>query len=209
MLAGLYEPEQKLKFSVLGERYGASISVIREGLTRLVEQRLVTYEPMVGFRVKSLSADDLCDLTAMRVDLESLALHGALAGGGVDWESALVAAHHRLERTPLLTTDDPPRVADGWEAAHASFHAALLNGCHRPRLLAMCQSLRDESEVYRRWSQPLEPERDVAAEHRAIFEATLAGEEKAAAQALKEHYERTRDILIEGLAKDRRATAAG
>lgn len=212
MLGGLYEPGQKLKFARLSRHYCASISVIRESLTRLAEQRLVAYEPMVGFRAMMLSADDLCDLTSVRIDLESLALRDAIASGDMDWESNLVGAHHRLEQTPLLTSDGPSRVSDDWETAHARFHAALLSGCQRPRLLEMCQSLRDESELYRRWSQPLEPERDVAAEHRAIFEATLAHDKAAAAQALSDHYNRTKDILVRSLRMatdmDRTATAS-
>ncbi len=199
ILGGVFEPGQKLKFATLGERYGASVSAIRECLTRLTEQRLVVSEPMVGFRVMPLSIEDLEDLTATRIDLETLALRGAITGGDMDWESDLVAAHHRLERTTLTTTEGPVRVSDEWEAAHARFHAALLAGCRRPRLLAMTDSLRDAAELYRRWSQPREPERDVAAEHRAIFEATLARTTKAATTALRDHYQRTADILEHSL----------
>ncbi|GAB6986539.1 hypothetical protein JCM10369A_30630 [Nocardioides pyridinolyticus] len=61
-----------------------------------------------------------------------------------------MAAHRLLERTPLLTDDAPARVSDEWEAAHAAFHSALLDGCDSPRLLCMTESLRDASELYRR-----------------------------------------------------------
>lgn len=199
ILGGVFEPGQKLKFAALGERYGASVSAIRECLTRLTEQRLVVSEPMVGFRVMPLSVEDLEDLTATRIDLEVLALRGSIAGGDMDWETDLVAAHHRLERTPLMAEDGPARVSDEWESAHARFHATLLAGCHRPRLLGMTDSLRDAAELYRRWSQPREPERDVAAEHRAIFEATLARKTKVATKALSDHYQRTTDILEHSL----------
>lgn len=199
ILGGVFEPGQKLKFAALSERYGASVSAIRECLTRLTEQRLVVSEPMVGFRVVPLSIEDLEDLTATRIDLEVLALRGAIADGGMDWESDLVAAHHRLERTAIVTTDGPTRVSDEWEAAHVRFHAALLAGCHRPRLLGMTDSLRDAAELYRRWSQPRDPERDVVAEHREIFEATLARKAKGAATALGDHYRRTADILEHSL----------
>ncbi len=201
ILGGVFEPGQKLKFAALGERYGASVSVIRESLTRLAEQRLVLSEPMIGFRVVPLSVPDLHDLTETRIDLELLALRGAIAKGDMEWESDLVAAHHRLERTPLLSESGPSRVSDEWEQEHAAFHAALIAGCGRPRLLAMAVSLRDASELYRRWSQPRQPGRDVAAEHRAICEAALERDPEAAATALREHYQRTADILEESLAQ--------
>lgn len=195
ILGGVFEPGCKLKFATLGQRYGASVSVIRECLTRLTEQRLVVAEPMVGFRVMPLSIEDLRDLTATRIDLELIALRAAIAAGDMDWESDLVAAHHRLEHTPLVADAGPPRVSDEWENAHARFHAALLAGSHRPRLLEMTASLRDASEIYRRWSQPREPGRDVPGEHRGIFEATLARDTKAATTALRRHYQRTAEIL--------------
>lgn len=200
LLAGIYEPGERLKFTPLCERYDASVSVIREALTRLAEQGLVTAEPNVGFRVMPLTLEDLRDLTRTRVDIETLALRYAIAQGGVEWESELVAAHHRLERTPMLTADEGPhRIADEWELAHAAFHAALIGGCESPRLICMTEGLRDASELYRRWSQPREPGRDVAGEHRRLLEAALARDTDAACTALAEHYQHTTDILERAL----------
>lgn len=195
ILSGAFEPGQKLKFADLGERYGASVSVIREALSRLDEQGLVVAELNLGFRVMPLTLADLDDLTATRIDLETLALREAIARADLEWESELVSVHHRLARTPLLTDDDHPRVSDEWEQAHIGFHRALLAGCARPRLLAVTESLRDAADLYRRWSQIQEPDRDVAGEHLRILEAALDRDVDAAATALAEHYGRTADIL--------------
>lgn len=199
VLAGTFEPGERLKFAPLCERFGASASVMREALSRLAEQGLVTSEPNVGFSVMTVSLDDLRDLTATRIDLETLALREAIACGGVEWESALVAALHRLDRTPMLTTDLPVRISDEWEEAHTAFHEALLAGCERPRLLGITCALRDAASLYRRWSQRGEPDRDVAAEHRAIAEATLARDADAATEALRAHFQHTTDILAASL----------
>ena len=51
ILSGRLTPGAKLPFAELAARYGGSTSVIREGLTRLVEQGLVQAEPQHGFRV--------------------------------------------------------------------------------------------------------------------------------------------------------------
>lgn len=196
ILGGVFAPGTRLKFSDLADRYSVSMGVLREVLTRLVEQRLVTSEPRIGFRVGTLSADDMRDLTQTRIDIEGVAVEHAIAQGGIDWESALVAAHHRLERTPLLTKQAPVRVSDEWESAHAAFHRAVLAGCGSPRLLDITDGLRDCAELYRRWSGVRDPERDVAGEHRAIAEAALAHDAPAARRALAEHYQRTLDITI-------------
>ncbi len=201
ILGGAYEPGSKLKFAELGARYGASVSVIREALTRLVEQRLVTSEPQLGFRVQSLTLDDLHDLTATRISLELIALVSAMERGGLEWESALVAAHHRLQRTPVFAEHGPTRMSDEWESAHAAFHRALLEGCASPRLLAITDDLRASTELYRRWSLPLAPARDKAREHQRIFDAAIARDVTAASAALREHYEHTATILEKSLAR--------
>lgn len=195
ILGGVHKPGGKLKFAELGDRYGASVSVIREALTRLVEARLVESEPRIGFRVAPLSLEDLRDLTATRIDLESIAVRYAIQRGDMAWEAELVAAHHRLERTPIVTQQGPERVSDEWEAAHATFHRMVLAGCNSPRLMAMTDVLRDGSELYRRWSQPQEPGRDVLAEHRRILQAILDRDIDAAIHALGDHYRRTAEIL--------------
>ncbi|WP_265447046.1 GntR family transcriptional regulator [Flexivirga meconopsidis] len=200
VLGGVHRPGERLKFSALCERYGASVSVVREALSRLAEQGLVVSEPRIGFAVRAMTVDDLRDLTMTRIELETLALRKAIERGDVDWESQIVAAHHRLERTAMFTDDDaPPRVSDDWEVAHAAFHGSLLSGCDSPWLLGIATTLRDAAEFYRRWSQIVEPDRDACGEHRAILEAALARDADLATERLREHYQRTADIVERGL----------
>lgn len=194
VLGRVFPPGERLKFTPLCERYGASVSVIREALTRLAEQGLVEAEPRIGFRVRSLSVADLQDLTATRIDLETLALRYAIARGDVEWESALVAAHHRLERTPMHE-EGSTELTDEWESAHAAFHTALLAGCASPWLLGMTRTLRDAAEFYRRWSYTQQPGRDVAGEHRAILAAALDRDAEHAGELLAQHYRHTAEIV--------------
>lgn len=202
ILAGLHAPGAKLKFAELGVRYQASVSVLREALTRLAEHRLVTSEPRIGFRVATLSADDLRDLTWTRIQIETLAVRRAVVDGDVAWESALLAAHHTMERTATLTESEPRRIADDWEAAHTAFHRAVLAGCGSRWLLGIADGLRDCAELYRRWSGARAPQRDGAAEHRRILDATLARDADAACAALSDHYERTLAVLVERFEDD-------
>lgn len=206
ILGGVHCPGGKLKFAELGERYGASVSVIREALTRLVEARLVESEPRIGFRVAPLSLEDLRDLTATRIDLESLAVRYAIERGDMAWEAELVGAHHRLVRTPMVHADDPGRLNDEWEAAHGAFHRAVIAGCCSPRLMAMTDVLRDGAELYRRWSQAQELGRDVVGEHQRILDAVLARDEPAAVAALADHYRCTAEILERAYAGEERAS---
>ena len=203
ILAGHLTPGAKLPFAELVARYGGSTSVIREGLTRLVEQGLVQAEPQHGFRVVPLSISDLDDLTTARCELEGLVLRLSIAAGDLEWESAIVAAHHTLERTPMApqsndACDDPGALSDEWRAAHARFHNALIAGCPNVRLRTMASSLRDAAELYRSWSGRLghDQHRDIPGEHGAIAEAVLSRDADRAVAALTTHLRRTADLLI-------------
>jgi DNA-binding GntR family transcriptional regulator len=197
ILAGRLLPGQRLPFADLGTRYSTSVGVLREALSRLVEQGLVLAEPQLGFRVTQVSEEDLRDLTNTRIDIETLCLRHAISHGDLAWESRLVAAFHTLAHTPELASTQPPTVNEDWATAHAAFHAAILDGCPSPRLREIAGSLRDASELYRRWSRHLggEDTRDIAGEHRALRDAVLARDVERAAAALSRHIEYTTQAL--------------
>jgi DNA-binding GntR family transcriptional regulator len=208
ILGGRQRPGARLPFAELTARYGASMGVVREALSRLAAEGLVESEPQFGFRVVPLSIADLQHLTAARAAIETLVLGQAVEHGGVSWEADVLAAHHRLERTPQRAEEDPSRLSDDWTVAHAAYHHALLAGCPNPRLLAIADSLRDSAELYRRWSVPLaHGHRDIAGEHRAILDAVLAHDPDAATAALAAHIQHTTNVLLEHADTDLNDTA--
>jgi DNA-binding GntR family transcriptional regulator len=209
ILAGRLLPGQRLKLNELGARFGVSLSVVREALIRLGEQGLVQAEPQLGFRVIPLSPDDLRDLTRVRTQIETLALRQAIESGDLAWESAALAVHHTLERTPM-TIDGERRVSPAWAATHAAFHRALMAGCGSPRLLAIADELRDSAEVYRQWSGRLgrDENRDVAGEHRALLEAVLEHDADRAVELLTAHIGHTTDVLLDHAEEIEREVAA-
>ena len=173
------------------------MGVVREALTRLQGEGLVESEPQFGFRVVSISAESLRHLTEARCAIETLVFRSSIEHGDLAWESAVLAAHHRLDRTPQMEPDDPKRLSDDWSAAHAAFHLALLAGCPNPILLGTAISLRDSAELYQRLSVPEDvTKRDIPAEHRAILDAALAHDVDLASALLARHIQRTTDILL-------------
>jgi DNA-binding GntR family transcriptional regulator len=204
ILAGRLPPGRRLRYTELCEEYQTSMGVLREGMLRLAEQGLVRGEPQQGFQVVDLSVEDLRDLTDARLELESLTLRYALTNGDVEWESRLIATHHRLSRTPQLDVDDSERLSDHWVAAHAEFHHSLLDGCANRRLKDIAGSLRDAAELYRRWSVPLggDTERNVTSEHEAILKAALARESDQAILLLRSHIQHTTNVLLDAFATE-------
>lgn len=200
ILAGRLAPGTRLPFGEVTVTYGCSVGSVREALQRLTEQGLVESVVQQGFRVVTISRDDLLDLTAARCEIEVLALRLSIEHGDVTWEANLVAAHHVLERTPTMDPADPARQSDDWARAHDGFHAALIAGCGNRRILSVAHSLRDSAELYRRWSAPLyDRARDIAGEHRAMLDATVSRRSAEATRLLTAHIQRTTDALLPAL----------
>ncbi|MFJ6539775.1 GntR family transcriptional regulator [Streptomyces sp. NPDC091385] len=196
LLRGELAPGSRLRMGDFTERYGVSLSVVREAVTRLAGEGLVEATPQRGFAVTALTVDDLQDLTRTRVLIETLALAESVKHGSLAWEASVVATHHALAHTPMLTPEG--HVDPAFTVAHRDFHHTLLAGCGSARLEAIATGLRDCAELYQYWSHEFggDTTRDIAAEHRAIAELTVARDEAGATRALREHIERTTAALI-------------
>ncbi len=199
ILTGRLQPGSKLPFSELCEHYEVSVGVLREALSRLLEQGLVRSAPQQGYFVTAISRSDLVHLTNARREIETLTLRRAIADGDTTWESEVLAAHHRLAQCPMTATDDPDRISEEWAALHRVFHETLLIGCGNPWLTDIASDLRASAELYRRWSVPQghEHARDIAGEHRAIMEATITRDAELASVLLERHISLTTELLLE------------
>ena len=191
VLFGRRLPGSRIQLRDVADEHGVSLSVVREAVTRLASEDLVVATPQRGFHVRSLSVDDLRDLTWVRIQIETLCVRDSIANGDVDWEANLVSAHHRLAGTPTQLEDGTPNV--GWMAVHGAFHTALCAAAGSPTLERIRRQLFDASELYRYWSATL-PARTVQTvrrhadeEHRDICEAALARDADRAVELLTAH----------------------
>lgn len=198
LLACRLQPGSRLKIGELCQSLSVSLSAVREALSRLTSEGLVVAEPQRGFRVAPISADELSDLTQVRAQIEGMCLERAIAVGDVGWEARLVAAFHRLSRTPEREPGDPQRMNEAWSAAHAAYHEALVAACDSPWLLRLRATLYAQSERYRRLSVPLaEIARDLNREHQDIIDAAFARDSGRARTLMTRHLELTTRILLE------------
>lgn len=196
-------PGEKLVISDLCKSLGVSLGAVREALSRLASEGLVTAEPQKGFRVAPISQEELEDLTATRGIIEGHCLERAIAVGDLKWETGIVSALYELSRIPLQDPDNPDRINEPWARAHARYHAALVAACDSPWLLRLREILYAQSERYRQVSVPLDRKnRDVAAEHKAIADAVIARDTVTAKRLLVEHMTTTTRILIEAKVVD-------
>jgi DNA-binding GntR family transcriptional regulator len=199
ILVGRLVPGERLKPAELRERFDVSVGVVREALTRLAEQHLVRAERNKGFQVVTLSAEELNQLTWARVVNEGAALRLSIERGDFQWEADVIAAHHRMLRTPAFAYDDPLHTNEDFSAAHERFHFTLLEACGNEYLLDTCRRLFEAAELYRRWAISGGRSRDVKGEHKSIMDAALARDADKAVALYERHIGRTVDVILRRL----------
>jgi DNA-binding GntR family transcriptional regulator len=188
VLVGNYPAGTKLKVEELQEAYGFSSSPLREALSRLAQEGLVRADERRGFRVAPISAEDLADITRMRLMLDVQALAESMQYGDDDWEAAIVAAYYRLEKVESRLGEGPLMLDEEWSGLHRDFHMALIAACPSERQRNWSASLFDQAERYRRYSARYrKTARRKSTEHKKIMDAVLKRDTKTACVLLQDH----------------------
>jgi DNA-binding GntR family transcriptional regulator len=73
LIAGRWPAGSHLRETELAEELSISRTPVREALRRLASEQMVTFEPHLGARVPGWSEQDLSEIFALRVELESFA----------------------------------------------------------------------------------------------------------------------------------------
>jgi GntR family carbon starvation induced transcriptional regulator len=197
-----FEPHAKLKFAELTRRYELGIGTLREALSQLVSEGLVTLEAGKGFRVAPVSRADLLEITEHYLDFEKRALAAAMARGDDEWETRIVASFHRLGLIEELGWKERMRRHGDWVERHRNFHQALVAACGGQWLLRLRSLMFNQLERYRFLSK-LSREKSrqsKGVQHRAIMEATLARDAKKATHLLEQHIRETSEAALRSLA---------
>lgn len=198
---GKLEPGSPLKSDELRRKYEVGISPLREALSRLATERLVTSAGQRGFRVAPIDEDSIVDISETRLIIECAALNRSIELGDVDWETRVVASHHALSRVPVPTSQGPE--AEVWTARHRDFHTSLLSACGSEWLMYLAALFFDQAERFRIVraikANHSNSGRDPAKEHQAIVDAALNRDARRAERALRKHYQTTTDFVLANL----------
>jgi DNA-binding GntR family transcriptional regulator len=191
IILGRFRSGERLLTDTLCKRYGVSASPLREALAGLAAEQFVAFEGRRGFRVGAMSIEDLDDLTETRKILEADVVRLALRHGDEVWESQVIAAFHQLSRTEQRIVTTGHRDDREWESRNAAFHDAIGEACplYWLKQLRAQMSMKAQRYRYLAWSALPDPA-TVAAEHREIFEATMARDEKRLVAAIDDHIEK-------------------
>ncbi len=194
-------PGEKLTAEGLSQRFGVSRTTVKTALDQLAAEGLVTVRPQVGTFVRGLTAHDVQAIWDVRLMIETFAARrGVLAATSAQREElqALVAA-----MAPTVEGNEYREAEyERSVALNRRFHELIVETADNAYLLAMYRQLSAYVHIVdyrsrlglRRASLGL-------AEHRAIAEAYARADPKAVLATLKRHIERSRDVVLQAMAK--------
>ena len=173
ILFGRLPPGRKLKLDRLRDDYTASVSTLREVLSRLSSEKLVVAEGQRGFEVAPVSARNLKEIAALRQLLEGTALAQSFEHGDVEWEGRVVAAHHKLALMEERMEAGDRGATELWKQYDWQFHQTLISACGSRLLMETHAAIFDKYLRYQ--IVALGFRSGVAAqEHKLLLEAALA-----------------------------------
>jgi DNA-binding GntR family transcriptional regulator len=188
------EPGAKLVMEDLRDKYDVGASPLRESLSRLMVEGLVTGEDRRGFRVAPITEADFVDLTMLRQEIEVLAVTRSVQRGDDMWEADLLRAFHHMSLAHAASQS----LAE-WPGRHQAFHEALVAACGSPRLLHLRRQLFDQFTRYQRiaprhvWRSAVND-----TEHKKMLDAALARDVRKCEALIHAHI-KVLDVIVDAI----------
>jgi len=185
ILRGQLEAGEVLSQVQLAEQYGVSRTPLREALRLLEREGLMLSEARRRVRVAPFSLEDLEQVYAMRIGLETLGIR--LTIPNLDEPARTHLAD--LERTVRGHADNQDY--ESWHEPHQEFHRALVAAAG-PRILGQSDVLADHAERYRYCTTTMAAQswENGTREHKTLLDAALRGDTGEAVRTLARHYAR-------------------
>jgi DNA-binding GntR family transcriptional regulator len=188
IISGRLAPGQRLRLDKLRRTYGASVSTLREILSRLSSEGLVLAEGQRGFEVPPVSVENLKEIADLRLLLENRALEDSFAAGDLEWEGRVVAAHHKLASMERRMGQGDRSQTDLWKRYDWEFHQALISACGSQVLMETHAAVFDKYLRYQLIA--LSFRGDIAAtEHKILHDCALKRDAETAKEVLSRHVE--------------------
>lgn len=195
VVAGIHPPGTMVSLAGLAERYGVSRTPVREALSVLEHEGLVTSFPYQGFLVNSASVGDLKDLYLMREVVETAAARRA----------AQLATDEQLSDLRDLVDAQESVTHDGYSRSFddksRDFHVAIARMSCSPRIES-CISEIFRSVARLQYIGVNPPKTDVVRhDHREILAALMSRDPAAAQELMLQHIADLRTHALEALIK--------
>jgi DNA-binding GntR family transcriptional regulator len=181
ILSGQIAPETPVRQDALSAELGVSKIPLREALTRLEQDGLVSSQPNRGFVVRPMTAGEAEEVFALRLTLEPDATALAAAAANSQQHHIATAAFELLEAEAEVSGG---RVAE----LNREFHLALIRPCAKPVTIQLIERLQLLAERYVRAHLELQGrDRRARTEHAALLKAWLAGDSATVRRKVEVH----------------------
>lgn len=182
IMHGRLEPGAQLSEADLSAQFGVSRGPLREAMQRLVQEGLLRSERNRGLFVIVLAEEDVRDIYAARLAIESAAATMILRAGDsvalAELRSACAAMTKAAKKKDMVGLSD----------ADLRFHEVLVTQSGSPRLIRMHETLIVETRMCMTALQDkYRVPADVVLEHAAIVDAIEAKDEALALRKIDEH----------------------
>ncbi len=180
----------KLTLKALQERFQVSSSPIREALTRLSQEQLVSYYSNVGVNVIELTRADVEEIYQLMGDLDALAVGYSAEGGNA---SLVLTA---LEKNLAACRQEGSSTAR-WNTLSDEFHLIFYTHCGNGRLCATAEHLRAQMSIlaYRYQLEP-QAQAEILQEHEGIYASYKVGNIPEACRRMKAHLNHSMEYAL-------------
>jgi DNA-binding GntR family transcriptional regulator len=195
---GAVLPGDRIVEAEIARKLGVSRVPVREALRLLESQGIVLNEPYKGIRLRPVTNRRVEDLVEARTALEASAAHRAVAAGHNRsvWLDPMRAAVAEMDL--MAARGD----SYGLAAADTAFHRALCRLGGNSVVLDLWETLARQSTIIFGLATLGKPMPAIVDEHRDLIVVFEAGDDKAIAEALRQH------ITVMNLAVDYEAILA-
>lgn len=196
----------KLTLKALTERFEVSSTPVREALTRLSEEQLVSYYSNVGVNVVELSADDLREIYEFMGDLDALAIsYAATSGENIDALNAELTqnineADEMLEYLKNVGPTDTQHHAetDKFIKLSDEFHLIFYKYCKNSRLARSAERMRSQMSIAAyQYEKNTDNLISIHKEHVLIYKAFTSGAYTEASSLMKTHMQHSLQYALE------------
>lgn len=186
ILSGRLAPGDKIPQEQVAMQLGISRVPVREALSRLEAEGVVTLRPHVGFVVTKLTLEELEEMYATREIIEGQAIKLATERISDEevarLEATVVELHQAAEAGDLAR----------WLSLDREFHLQSYNPCGLRQLLRVISDFWNATQGYRRAYATLTGSMDVAmAAHSQILQAVQRRDACEAERVVREHIRET------------------
>jgi DNA-binding GntR family transcriptional regulator len=189
-------PGDRIAIDAVARQLGISQTPIREALSQLEAEKLVSKMPNIGYRASpQMTRREVRDLYTLRQLIEPYAAARA-AESMTDDSIAILEA---IDRDMSGVVAGDARAYSRFAEADATLHRLIATGSGNGLIAATIERMHAHLHIFRALYRTNAPE-EAAAEHRVIIDALVAHDPAAAEEAVRTHLVRSQQRMDSVLA---------